>query len=70
MLYWEEIKQNQGAYLCRAKVFGGWLVKETQEVHLDIGDNHTSVLSNTGYEWTSSITFVPDANHEWKINND
>lgn len=66
MLIWETIPQDQAGYLSRAKIFGGWLVKEAHDVHLTIPD--TNVLGNHGYEWTSSITFVPDPKHEWEIN--
>jgi len=65
MLSWEEIKQNQAGYLSRAKVPNGWLVKEAHDVHITIPD--TNILDNHGYEWTSSITFVPDPKHEWII---
>ena len=69
MLNWEEIKQNHGGTLFRCKVPNGWLVKEVQEVHIDVNDG-APILSNTGYEWTSSLAFVPDVNHEWDTNKE
>jgi len=58
---WEDMQEgvaDEQAFFGRVKVFGGWLV-------------HT-------YEWTengdlcvtcitSTTTFVPDPNHEWKL---
>lgn len=69
MLNWEIIEQNQAGTLSRVKVPNGWLVKEAQEVYLDIDNNAPSILNNNGYTWTTSITFVPDSNHEWLIEN-
>ena len=63
MFIWEEVKTNHGSMLYRAKVVGGWLVKEEQEIaHYT---EYTGFVS--GYDWTSSITFVPDINHQWEI---
>lgn len=67
MLNWEIIPQNTAGTLQRVKVPNGWLVREVQDVHLDLGGHFKPILSNSGYEWTSSITFVPDPNWEWKI---
>ena len=62
-LEWEEIKQNHAGTLYRAKVPNGWLIKEVQDVLTNVdGVNNTS-----GYQWTSSITFVPDFEHLWVI---
>ena len=46
----------------RAAVPGGWLVKATEEVHMSF---HEDQPPTEGYEWTSSIAFVPDPSHEW-----
>ena len=64
MLEWEEIKQNNAGYLSRAKVIGGWLVKYTDNVLKDLNSECTM---QDGYEWRSSITFVPDVNYEWSV---
>ncbi len=69
MLKWEEVKQNTGSTLYRTKVPNGWLVKEVNEVHLEI-PNGSFILENTGYEWTSTMAFVPDIHHEWDISDD
>lgn len=67
MLNWEEIPQDQAGFLCRTKIPGGWLVKEVQEVHIDLRRDHIDILNSKGYEWTSSICFVPDPQHQWNI---
>ena len=67
MLIWEIIPQNTGGTLWRTKVFGGWLVKEIHEVYLE-HNNGSFILENNGHTWTSSIAFVPDPLHDWKIN--
>lgn len=59
---WEEITTEHGDYLYRAKIFGGWLVKIT----CDVVTQNEYILNQTGFEWRSSITFIPDANHEWR----
>lgn len=56
---WERIIDNHGSYLYRTSILGGWLVKVVDDVFLN------GVL--TQYEFRSSITFVPDINHDWKI---
>jgi hypothetical protein len=68
MVEWEEIKQNTAGILFRYKLSNGWLVKEVQDVHLELNDGR-NLLNHTGFEWSSSITFVPDSAHEWIINN-
>ena len=55
---WQQIESNNGHYMYRAKVIGGWLV-------LVCNDVLTSDF-RSGYEWRESVTFVPDPNHEWK----
>lgn len=57
---WENVSHNSGGYLSRMKVPGGWLVREVMDVMTFNRDEH-----NTGYEWRSSICFMPDINHEW-----
>lgn len=62
---WEDIKNNSGGYLYRAKVIGGWLVKLTEDVITYKDDGY----STNNYEYRSSITFVPDSKHEWNNEN-
>jgi hypothetical protein len=74
-LKWEEIKHNRGFYLNRAKVFGGWLVSAIDDVFTTRSTNTTVWVSSEesthsgsfGSEWRTSITFVPDPAHEWKL---
>lgn len=65
-LKWEEIKHDNGFFLRRTKIHGGWLVNAIMDVNTSVplGDSFTT---SQGYEWRSSITFVPDPNHEWKL---
>jgi len=65
MLVWEEIPHDRAGSLHRTKVPNGWLVREVQEVHVNVPDQF--ILESVGYEWTSSLTFIPDINHEWVI---
>lgn len=60
---WEEIPNNMSGYMFRAKVPNGWLVKEVQDVLI----NQHGITNASGYQWTSSITFVPDFEHLWVI---
>lgn len=64
-LEWENIEHNHGNYLVRAKVFGGWLVMSTDDVQTLRNDGYT-LNPESGYEWRTSIAFVPDIKHEWK----
>ncbi len=55
---WEKIKYvgtpNEFDLTNRAKVFGGWLVRTIYH------DSNKNVR-------TDSLVFIPDANHDWKI---
>lgn len=57
--------ENIDAYHQRAKVHGGWLVKAVEDVYHDQG-NYGNGMQN-GWDWRVAMTFVPDANHEWEI---
>lgn len=61
MLHWEDINHDNGFYLRRTKVFGGWLISA-------ISDVGAAQMGRNDCEWRTSITFVPDPNHEWKLN--
>lgn len=63
MIYWEEIEQSTGGSMYRTKVPTGWLIKEVQEVMHNFPDRG---LDN-GYDWTSTLTFVPDPTHSWEV---
>lgn len=62
-LEWESVNDNSCISTTeRAKVFGGWLVKITDEV---LQSMHEDQPPTEGYEWRTSICFLPDPNHEW-----
>ena len=60
---WEKVEQEQSGYLYRAKVPGDWLVKEVQDVLTSNED--AGLKMHDGYEWRSSLCFVPDVDHAW-----
>lgn len=60
LLHWESIDGDP--MLCRAKVPGGWLVREQHDVLHNL--SHQDMVK--GYEWRSALCFVPDPTHEWK----
>jgi len=67
-LEWEPIKQNHAGFLSRAKVFGGWLIKEASDVQTQVVDfynEHPSFRNEYGYEFRTTMTFMADPNHEW-----
>lgn len=53
---------DNGGYYERAKVHGGWLVRCRTQV-----DSTYTRGSSTG--WKINVTFVPDPNHDWQIQN-
>ena len=57
-IIWEQLDP----YHQRAKVPGGWLVKSFNNV-VHIVNDGTPV---SGWDWRTSMTFVPDPNHDWK----
>jgi hypothetical protein len=61
-LKWEEIKQDRAFYLYKAKVPGGWLVACTD----DVLDQSEQLFHQSGWEWRTSITYVPDPLGVWK----
>ena len=59
---WEPIddpRGEAGLMTCRAKVWGGWLVKE--ESYIDNNDGNSFTVT------AIAIAFVPDCDHEWEI---
>ena len=44
----------------RARVYQGWLVKHTEDVHVAL---HPDQFPRDGYEWRVAICFVPDLNY-------
>lgn len=61
-LVWEEVtSEGSGCYFFRAKVPGGWLVREVQDAPTLMADGS----SHSGYHWTTSMVFLPDPQHAW-----
>lgn len=46
----------------RAKVFGGWVIRNTSEKPIEEDSNV--------YNISESMVFIPDPNHEWVIDNE
>jgi len=49
----------------RAKVVGGWLVKAFESVLHDQSGCGNGMQE--GWDWRVAMAFVPDPNHEWKL---
>jgi len=64
-LEWEEVPHNHGGYMTRVSIPGGWLVRYTEDVRSPVFTGYEAPEYIQGYEWRTSITFVPDVNHEW-----
>lgn len=60
-LDFEKVYSDAG-YFERAKVPGGWLVREVNEVYVSRQGGNPPA---TGYTWTTTLVFVPDAAHAW-----
>ncbi len=60
-LIWEQI-DDQFSTSYRAKVVNGWLFKIVENVHVSL---HEDMTPQEGYEWRTSICFIPDINHNW-----
>lgn len=63
-MVWEDIPSNRSGYYSRSKILGGWLVQVTEDVS---HDRQVGRGMESGYDWRTSICFVPDPDHEWKI---
>ena len=57
---WEDIDKH--GFTCRLRVFGGWIVRHDNEV---VHDTPNGMVG--GWDWRSSLCFVPDSNHDWEI---
>lgn len=66
-LKWEEIKHDRGFYLTRTPIFGGWLVQMISDVMTPVNKGFDRDVIESGVEWRSSITFVPDCDHQWDL---
>ncbi len=65
-LKWETVDSTTET-ISRAKIFGGWLVSAVNDVRSPVNNGYNQPDYPTGYEWRTSITFIPDPNHEWKL---
>jgi len=67
ILSWEQIDHGMGFQMQRTKIFGGWLVTTIDEVRSPIYTGYNQPEYKEGYEWRTSITYVHDPNHDWKL---
>ena len=56
---WHHIDKNTA----RAWVAGGWIVRYDNDVMSNVPDQGMM----DGYEWRSSMVFVPDPEHKWYV---
>lgn len=59
-LIWEDLPSDTASYFSRAKVPGGWLVREVNDVQ-----TMDQPTIDRGHFWTSAMTFIPDPQHTW-----
>lgn len=64
-MVWQQLLTADGQLLYRMAVRGGWLVKTVDDVMSQIQADHIPFHERSGYEWRSSVTFMPDTDHEW-----
>lgn len=61
---WEEIweKKNEVyfTYVARAKVYGGWLIKDMTQCD----------FKREYFQFTSSLVFIPDPDHCWEVDQE
>lgn len=67
---WEKVETNHAQSLYRSPVFGGWLVMSVDDVRSPVYTGYNQPEYHEGYEWKSSISFVPDPNHEWDLSKE
>lgn len=60
-LEWVNMEQDTAGHIQRAMIPGGWLVRQIDDVCSD----YTGRGIESGYEWRTSMTFVPDPDHVW-----
>lgn len=61
-LIWQDIKHDNGYWLRRTPVFGGWLVAALSDL--------PDINGQSGTYWNTSITFVSDMHHKWNLAED
>ncbi len=62
---WEKI-DNDPSY-SRTRVPWGWLVQHQADVMTPMHTGYAHPEMMTGYEWRTSIAFVFDPFHRWKV---
>jgi hypothetical protein len=67
-LQWEEVAQpGYAGNIQRAMIPGGWLVREVQDqIAIPPGVTDSPSVRDYGYQWQTSLCFVPDPEHTWK----
>lgn len=63
MIRWEFIPDSGSGELSRAPIFGGWLVRYVDTIDSPAIGRHDMNCT----DFVSSITFVPDAEHTWRV---
>lgn len=63
MLTFQAVPNNECLLIQRAKVPGGWLVREVMDV---LHDDPNRGNLQSGWEWRSSLTFIPDPEYLWE----
>jgi len=57
---WKRIDNSSGQLgTFRAKVFGGWMLRYTEEFYTNDAGN--------AYQCTQNMEFIPDPDHIWEI---
>lgn len=68
MLNWEALEHDRPDFwMIRAKVFGGWLVISECDALTQKSDGWGGYDAQSGHQFRQAMTFVPDPNHEWKL---
>lgn len=62
---WEKLEEF--CTISRAKIPWGWLVMSVNDVMTPMNTGYDKPEMLQGYEWRSSITFVFDPFHWWKL---
>ncbi len=64
---WELLKRSEDkiSETWRAKVIGGWIIKEFDCIYVD-----NLSRGSRDYSLSNSIIFIPDKNHEWDLNEE
>ena len=65
LLDWESVESHIRIITMRTKIFGGWLVKSYENVGYTTLNSTDTKLKDS--DWRISLTFVPDPNHEWNL---